>query len=181
MSENDNHDAEFVEPTERRSFMKKGALATGALALGLGSTGSASAQNQNVLVYTYDYHPGVQFRVTASLEQSTTVRLLERPGGGDVPEITQPDDYSGYVIRYQLGGGDQGQITTFVFGRDLSLSTDSTRRFSGDASIFSSTLNLLSTTIQGGGGNGGTTTTTQGTTTTTQGGGGNNTGGNASN
>ncbi|SIR88970.1 Tat (twin-arginine translocation) pathway signal sequence [Haladaptatus litoreus] len=141
-----------VESTERRSFMKKGALATGALALGLGSAGSASAQGQNVLVYTYDYHPGVQFRVTASLEQSTTVRLLERPGGGDVPEISQPDDYSAYVIRYQLGGGGgRGQITSIVFGRDLSLSTGTTRRFSGDASIFSSTLNLLSTTIEGGG------------------------------
>ncbi|SIR53516.1 Tat (twin-arginine translocation) pathway signal sequence [Haladaptatus litoreus] len=152
MTERKQQDAENVESAERRSFMKKGALATGALALGLGSAGSASAQNQTVLVYTYDYHPGVQFRVTASLEQSTTVRLLERPGGGDVPEITQPDDYSGYVIRYQLGGGGgQGQITTLVFGRDLSLSTGNTRRFSGDASIFSSTLNLLSTTIEGGG------------------------------
>jgi hypothetical protein len=132
--------------------MKKGALATGALALGLGSAGSASAQGANVLVYTYDYHPNVQFRVVNALEQSTTVRLLQRAGGGDVPEISQPDDYNAYIIRYQLGGGGgQGQITTFVFGRDLSLSSGDTRRFSGDASVFSSTLNLLSTSLQGGG------------------------------
>ncbi|WP_227379981.1 twin-arginine translocation signal domain-containing protein [Haladaptatus halobius] len=137
----------------RRSFMKKGALATGALALGLGSAGSAAAQGQNVLVYTYDYHPGVQFRVQNALEQSTTVRLLARPGGGNVPEISQPDDYNAYIIRYLLGGGDggQGQITTFVFGRDLTLSQGDTRRFSGDASVFSSALNLLSTSLQGGG------------------------------
>ncbi|WP_227354543.1 twin-arginine translocation signal domain-containing protein [Haladaptatus salinisoli] len=162
MTEREPRDTENVESKERRSFMKKGALATGALALGLGSAGSASAQGQNVLVYTYDYHPNVQFRVIQSLEQSTTVRLLSRPGGGNVPEISQPDDYNAYIIRYLLGGGDggQGQITTFVFGRDLSLNTGSTRSFSGDASVFSSTLNLLSTSIEGGGGGGGTTTTT---------------------
>ncbi|WP_458185973.1 twin-arginine translocation signal domain-containing protein [Haladaptatus sp. NG-WS-4] len=148
MTEKEPQDTENVESKERRSFMKKGALATGALALGLGSAGSASAQGQNVLVYTYDYHPGVQFRVVNALEQSTTVRLLQRPGGGNVPEISQPDDYNAYLIRYQLGGGGgQGQITTIVFGRDLSLSQGDTRRFSGDASIFSSTLNLLSTSL----------------------------------
>lgn len=159
MSNREQRDMKNIGSDDRRSFMKKGALATGALALGLGSAGSTAAQGQNVLVYTYDYHPNVQFRVVQALEQSTTVRLLQRSGGRDVPEISQPDDYNAYIIRYQLGGGGgaQGQITTFVFGRDLSLNTGSTRRFSGDASVFSSTLNLLSTSLQGSGG--GTTTT----------------------
>jgi hypothetical protein len=152
MTEREQQDAENVESEERRSFMKKGALATGALALGLGSAGTASAQGRNVLVYTYDYHPNVEFRVVNSLEQATTVRLLERPGGGNVPEISQPDDYDGYIIRYLLGGGGggnaQGQITTFMFGRGLSLSRGDTRQFSGNASIFSSTLNLLSTSLR---------------------------------
>ncbi|WP_232423770.1 MULTISPECIES: twin-arginine translocation signal domain-containing protein [Haladaptatus] len=151
MTVREQQDAENVESEERRSFMKKGALATGALALGLGSAGSASAQGRNVLVYTYDYHPQVEFRVVNSLEQATTVRLLQRPGGGNVPEISQPDDYDGYIIRYLLGGGGgdgRGQITTFVFGRNLSLSQGDTRQFSGDASIFSSTLNLLSTSLR---------------------------------
>lgn len=150
MTVREQQDAENVESEERRSFMKKGALATGALALGLGSAGSASAQGRNVLVYTYDYHPQVQFRVVNALEQATTVRLLERPGGGNVPEISQPDEYDGYIIRYLLGGGGggQGQITTFVFGRNLSLSQGDTRQLSGDASVFSSTLNLLSTSLR---------------------------------
>ena len=158
------------EPTEtdsddRRSFLKKGALATGALALGLGSAGSASAQSRNVLVYTYDYHPNVEFRVTHSLEKATTVRLLERPGGGTVPEISQPDNYNGYIIRYLLGGGSgQGQISSFIFLQGGALSQGTTHRFSGNASIFSSELNLLSTSIRGGGGGGGTTS--GGTTTT---------------
>ncbi|WP_458188587.1 twin-arginine translocation signal domain-containing protein [Haladaptatus sp. NG-WS-4] len=169
MSENNDYD---TESEERRSFMKKGAIGAGALALGLGSAGSASAQEaREILVYTYDYHPGVQFRVVSTLEQSTTVRLLQRPGGGNVPEISQPDDYNAYLIRYQLGGGDgaQGQITTVIFGRNLSLSQGNTRRFTSDATIFSSQLNLLSSRFQGGGGDGGGGTTT----TTTQGGQGN--------
>ncbi|GAA0223857.1 hypothetical protein ACFFQF_09195 [Haladaptatus pallidirubidus] len=152
MTEKKQTDTENVESAERRSFMKKGALATGALALGLGSAGTAAAQDSEVLVYTYDYHPNVPFRVTNALEQSTTVRLLERPGGGDVPEISQPDDYSGYVIRYNLGG-QNAAITTMMFSRSASLSSGDRRRFSGDATIFSSELNLLSTNLQGGGGN----------------------------
>ncbi|KZN25214.1 hypothetical protein A4G99_01450 [Haladaptatus sp. R4] len=150
MTEREQQDAENVESEERRSFMKKGALATGALALGLGSAGSASAQGRNVLVYTYDYHPNVQFRVVNALEKSTTVRLLEKPGGGNVSEISQPDNYNGYVIRYLLGsgGGGQGQITTFMFAEGVSLSQGDTRQFSGDASVFSSTLNLLSTNLR---------------------------------
>ncbi|WP_227377423.1 hypothetical protein [Haladaptatus halobius] len=138
-----------------RTPLRKGALrestpTTGTLALGLGSAGSASAQRQNVLVYTYDYHPNVQFRVTDSIEQSATVQLLQRPGGTDVPEISQPDEYDGYVIRYLLRGrGRRGNITAFVFGRDLVLAPGERRRFSGDASVFSGTLNLLGTTIHG--------------------------------
>ena len=163
MTEQTQQEPTDVESDDRRSFLKKGALATGALALGLGSAGSASAQSRNVLVYTYDYHPNVEFRVTNSLEKATTVRLLERPGGGTVPEITQPDNYNGYIIRYLLGGGGgggQGQITTFLFLQGGALSQGSTHQLSGDASVFSSELNLLSTTIRGGFGGGGGTTTT---------------------
>jgi len=153
MNEKKQPDTEDVDSEERRSFMKKGALATGGLALGLGSMGSASAQQGQALVYTYDYHPGTRFRVVNQLEQTTTVRLLRRPGGGTVPEISQPDDYNGYVVRYLIGGdGDQGQITTFVFGQNLNLSQGDTRRFTGGASVFSSDLNLISTNVQGGGG-----------------------------
>ncbi len=147
MTEKKQQDTEKVESEERRSFMKKGALATGALALGLGSAGTATAQDSEVLVYTYDYHPNVPFRVTNTLEQSTTVSLLERPGGGDVPEISQPDDYSGWVIRYNLGG-QNAAITTIMFSRSADLSSGDRRRFSGDATIFSSELNLLSTNLR---------------------------------
>ncbi|WP_458207767.1 twin-arginine translocation signal domain-containing protein [Haladaptatus sp. NG-SE-30] len=132
----------------RRSFMKKGALTASALALGLGGVGTAAAQDsENVLVYTYAYHPNVPFRVTNALEQSTVVRLLRRPGGGDVPEISQPDDYNGWVIRYDLGGPDAA-ITALMFSRDATFSRGDRRRLSGDATVFSSELNLLSTTTR---------------------------------
>ncbi|WP_458188433.1 hypothetical protein [Haladaptatus sp. NG-WS-4] len=128
--------------------MKKGALGASALALGLGSAGTVAAQESaTVLVYTYAYHPNVPFRITNALEQSTVVRLLQRPGGGDVPEITQPDDYRGWVIRYDLGGRDAA-ITAMMFSRDATFSRGDRRRFSGDANVFSSELNLLSTTTR---------------------------------
>jgi hypothetical protein len=138
-----------IEDESRRSVMKKGAIATGALALGLGS-GSASAQQRDVLVYTNDYYPNVPFRIIQPLQQATTVQLLSRSRGGDISEISQPDDYLGYIIRYNLGrNGNGGKITTFVFLRGgTTLNVGSTRRFSGDASIFSSELNLLSTTLR---------------------------------
>ena len=69
MTEQTPQESTEIDSDDRRSLLKKGALATGALALGLGSAGSASAQGRNVLVYTYDYHPNVEFRVTHSLRK----------------------------------------------------------------------------------------------------------------
>ncbi|RBI64634.1 hypothetical protein DMJ13_00965 [halophilic archaeon] len=136
--------------------MKKGALASGAAALGLaGSSGSAAAQQgrTQVLVFTYDYYPNVTFRVTQGLQASTTVNVLRRPGGGTVPEISQPDDYNGYVINYRLGaqGEQSAGITTLLFTRET-LQTDARYRLAGDAQVFSSDLNLLSTTARRVGG-----------------------------
>ncbi|WP_458209018.1 twin-arginine translocation signal domain-containing protein [Haladaptatus sp. NG-SE-30] len=173
MTENKVSDTETAESKERRSFMKKGALAASALALGLGSAGSGSAQAQEALVYMYDYHPNVPFRVTNALQQSTTIRLLRRVGGGNVPEISQPDDYDGWIIRYELGG-ENAALTTFMFARNVNVSTGDRRQFAPDATVFSSSLNLLSTRLRSaggdGGGGGGQTTTT---TTETEGGQGN--------
>ena len=159
MTEHDKEETPTDESDHQRSLMKTGTLATGALALGVGSVGSASAQDSTVLVYSYDYHMNVDFMVTNTLEKSTTVQLLQQPGGGTIPEISQPDDYNGYVVRYLFGGGgDQAQMTTFIFGENLSLSEGDMGQFMGDASLFSNTLNLLRTTIQSGGNGGGGTT-----------------------
>ncbi|WP_440009608.1 hypothetical protein [Halomicrococcus sp. SG-WS-1] len=160
MEENKTHDDGIEtddsaggETTEesRRSFMKKGALASGATALGLSSVDSAAAQDGpvQVLVYTYNYYPNVAFDVIQQLQASTTVNVLRRPSGRTVPEISQPDDYNGYVINYRLGGqgGQSAGITTLLFTRDA-LQTNARYRLSGNAQVFSSDLNLLSTTAR---------------------------------
>lgn len=133
----------------RRSVLKKGALASSALALGASaSAGTAAAQDDQALVFSYDFHPGQSFDVIAKLQQSTTVRVLRTAEEETVSEISQPDDWSGYVIRYDMGtDGDTAGTTTFVFMREDALSSDDTETFDEDASMFSPELNLLSTSI----------------------------------
>jgi hypothetical protein len=158
MEENKTHDdGEHRDDESRRSMVEKGALASGAAALGVSSMDTAAAQDgrRQVLVYTYNYYPNVSFHVVEQLQASTTVNVLRRPRGGTVPEISQPDDYNGYVISYQIGGdGDErAGITTLLFTRGT-LQIDTRYRLSGDAQIFSSDLNLLSSTARRtGGGN----------------------------
>lgn len=138
----------------RRSFMKKGALASGALALGTAGAGSAAAQQQqNALVFSYEFFPGATFRVAAPLQTSTTIDILDGPGDQGVPEISQPDEYNGHVISYQIGGS---AIYTFAFTRDQALQQDTRYRFGDNSQVFSSRLNLLQVPVQraaaGGGG-----------------------------
>ena len=126
--------------------MKKGAIATGALALGAAGTGSAATQQQgNALVFSYEFFPGATFRVTAPLQASTTIDILNGPNDQGVPEISQPDEYNGYVISYQLGGST---IYTFAFTRGQTLQPDSTYQFSQSAQVFSTQLNLLQVAVQ---------------------------------
>lgn len=149
MEEETKGDLERDGDESRRSFMKKGAVAAGGIALGAASTDTAAAQQRRqVLVYSYEYHPGLPFRVIAPLQQSTTVRALRRPNGQTVPEISQPDDYNGYVITYGLGGAQRSTagITTFLYSRQT-LNTGQTYRTGVNATVFSSQLNLLSTDV----------------------------------
>ncbi|WP_440008620.1 twin-arginine translocation signal domain-containing protein [Halomicrococcus sp. SG-WS-1] len=146
------------EPTDesRRTFLKKGALATGAVALGVsGSNTAAAQQQQDVLTYFDDYQPGQSFRAIAQLPQDITVTLLSLPNGNTVPEISQPDDYNAYVIRPTTGQNDRAAGATYLFTRS-SLNTDNQFRFGTSANVFSSQLSLVSTSAsQGGGGGGG--------------------------
>ncbi|WP_276253249.1 calcium-binding protein [Halomontanus rarus] len=134
----------------RRSFMAKGALATGALALGTGTFGTATvgAQDTSVAVFANNYYPGADFDVVAPLQTSTTVDILQ-VDGETVSEISQPDDWTGHVIRYDIG--QQAGITTFLFARDQSLSAGDSGTIGEDASVLSSELNLLNTSLNGGG------------------------------
>lgn len=137
--------------------MAKGALATGALTLGTGAFGAATvaAQQDQVAVFADSYYPGAQFDVIAPLQTSTTVEILQ-VDGEPVSEISQPDEWSGNLIRYDIGQG--AGITTFLFVRGQSLSRGDSGTIGQDASVLSSELNLLNTTLGGGGGGGEPTT-----------------------
>jgi hypothetical protein len=78
-------DNDYSHRESRRSFIKKGALGSGALALGLGATGSATANGEqdgraaarDALMLKGELRPGALFRVVSpDLGQSTDVQAL---------------------------------------------------------------------------------------------------------
>ena len=135
--------------------MKKGALATGALTLGSATVTPAAAdgQQERVAAFSFRFYPGASFDVVAQLEQSTTVEVLQEEGQ-TVPEISQPDEWTGHIIRYDTGREGPG-ITAFLFIRGRSLNPGDSGTLATEASMLSSRLNLLSTSLEGGGGGGG--------------------------
>ncbi len=102
---------------------------------------------ERVLLFTYDYEAGATFDVVSQLEQGTSVRLLQTTEGETVPEIPQPDEYNGYVVRNQSDSGPL-EPTTVLFVRGQTLSVDDSETLSEDASMFSSRLNLFSTSLR---------------------------------
>ncbi len=133
--------------------MTKGALATGALTLGTGAFGTATvgAQEDQVAVFASELYPGADFDVLAQLQASTTVEILQLDGE-TVPEISQPDEWNGHIIRYDIG--QQSGITSFLFARGTSLSAGDSGTLGDDASVLSADLNLMNTSLGGGGGGG---------------------------
>lgn len=100
-----------------------------------------------VLVFSYDYEAESNFDVVAQLETSTTVRILQTVDEETVPEISQPDDYTGHIIRYESDDGPLAP-TTLLFVRGGSISAGESATLGGDASMFSSQLNLLTTSVE---------------------------------
>ena len=130
----------------RRNFMKASALAAGGLALGATAAEGAAAQSESMaLVYAYEFHPVTNFRVVDTIRASSTVRLLRLADGSRVSEISQPDDYNGYIIRYELGD-PRSAVTTFLFTR-ATLQRGQAYRMSGIAQLFSTDLNLIGARI----------------------------------
>ncbi|WP_139210901.1 twin-arginine translocation signal domain-containing protein [Natrinema salaciae] len=133
---------------ERRDVLQRAGLAAGALALGTSAaTGSASAQTSNrVLGFSRCLYPGRAFEVIDKLDQGTTVELLQ-VDGDPVPEISRPDEWTGYIIRYEGHRGNNAGLPTFLFVRDRSLRAGDTGVFGGDIHMFNSNLNLLRTSL----------------------------------
>ncbi|NUB90186.1 hypothetical protein HTZ84_17075 [Haloterrigena sp. SYSU A558-1] len=99
-----------------------------------------------ILVFTYDYEAGEDFEVISQLETSTTVQILQTADGEAVPEISQPDEYVGHVVRYQVDGGPVSP-TTLMFIRGGTISSGESATLGEEATMFSPTLNLLSTDV----------------------------------
>lgn len=142
--------------------MAKSALATGAITLGTIGTGTVAAQQDQVAVFANSFYSGAQFDVIDQLQTSTTVSILQLDGE-TVPEISQPDEWTGHIIRYDID--QEAGIMTFLFVRSGSLSRDNSGTIGENASVLSSELNLLNTTLGGGGGGGGGMETNDGNET----------------
>jgi hypothetical protein len=104
-------------------------------------------REERVLLFTYDYEAGATFDVISQLEAETTVALLQTTAGETVPEIPQPDEYNGYVVRNRSDSGPL-EPTTVLFVRGRTFSTDDSETLSEAASMFSSRLNLFATSLE---------------------------------
>lgn len=135
----------------RRSVLRKGAAATGALALGgIGGTGAVGARDwtAQAAVNAFRFYPGASFDVVAGLETETTVELLQ-VDDEPVPELSQPDEWNAHAIRY--GIGEEAGITTLLFTRDRRMNDDDIGTLGVDASMLNADLNLLRVPLESGG------------------------------
>lgn len=125
----------------RRSFMKKGALATTAVALGAGATAStATAQEDGeVVVFGDDYQPGVDMTVVAELNDGTRDELFSEAELED--EFDDPDDWDVYIINYDLGGS--GPSLGFLMTEEADLSTGDSDTMGEDGQFRDAGLNLI--------------------------------------
>lgn len=105
-----------------------------------GTSASASTQRRvPVLMFGYGYYPGTEFTIEAPLSTSTTVDVLNGPDDEGIPEISQPDEYNGYVTNLLLG---TLPTYSFLFSRQP-LQRDSRFLVTFEAQVLSSELNLL--------------------------------------
>ena len=122
----DNSILDRLDDESRRSFMKKGAVATGGLALGVtgaaaqeetpaGETPQGEGGDLTALVFADDYKAGVSFQPVGQLQNQVTQNILQGGnggdggllggllgGGGDEESIPNVESYQGYVIQYEL-------------------------------------------------------------------------------
>jgi len=164
-------DQETGEPATggRGSLVKGGALGLGVVGAAAAFTGASAQEGEEALVFADKYWPQTPFVVINQIQTSTTVDILNGIDDEGVPEISQPDEFNGYVVNYRMTEEGPGMYTT-VF-TEGSLQRDERYQFSGNAQMFSTDLNLLETTIEApdGGGDDEETTTVEGETTTEEG------------
>ncbi|WP_306054328.1 hypothetical protein [Natronococcus wangiae] len=150
--------------------IKRGTVAAGASVVGSSALGNESAEtteespdagetgdpstadaecpqpDQLVLVSLTDYRPGLAIRVIDRLPAPIVVQILRLPNDETVPVLTQPDEYTGYVVRSEFGD-EQVHSTMLVFTRGA-LETDASYEFGTDTQVFSTRLNLFRVTAR---------------------------------
>ncbi|WP_168215992.1 twin-arginine translocation signal domain-containing protein [Halorussus marinus] len=155
----------------RRSFMKKGALASSAAALGLASSGSVAGdtlkqqdgvqQASTGLVFVDDYKPGVEFEAVSRVQQPTVNQILgyvdpsQQGEDGNQQQsqaVVDPTDWNGYIFNYTGCGPGNYNL---VFLREGALAEGETYSFTTSAVFFDNEVQLLESQIQSGGGGGG--------------------------
>ena len=139
----DNNKLFETEDESRRSFMVKGALASGGIALGLSGAGSAAAQQMTALVFADDYLAGVPLQSMGQLQSDVTQSILQSGG------VSNAGQYQGYVVQYDLG-----QTTDFamLFVSGAQLQQGQAYTLGSDATVASAQINLLEVAVSQGGG-----------------------------
>lgn len=110
------------------------------------SGSNESDADRSVLVSIDEYRPGMTVRVVDRLPAPIVVDLLRLPNGETVPVLTQPDEYTGYVVRSEFGRS-RVRSTTIVFTRE-SLESGARYAFEADGQVYSTRLYLLQATVR---------------------------------
>ncbi|WP_254768118.1 calcium-binding protein [Salinilacihabitans rarus] len=135
-----------TDETRRRTLGAAGGLAAGALATGTAAARTRQDTEGRVLVFSGNYFPSADFEVIGELQVSAAIDIL-RVDGEEVSEISDPTDWTTYIIRYDMNGEDVAGVTTFLFSEDVDLDEGDTATLSSDSSMYSPDLNLLETEL----------------------------------
>lgn len=153
----DSHEHEPEESTEsgtRGRTITAGTIivgTSGCIELSSGSVTRAIGNDDEtayepVLVSMADYRPGMSFRIVSRLPAPITVELLRLPDGEFTPVLTQPDQYTGYVVR-STTGERRVDTTTNVFTEE-SLDPDVSYTFTTETQVFDTGLNLFESLVR---------------------------------
>lgn len=145
MTSDDFQITDLTGESTRRSFVKKGALASGALALGASGATTAFAQDGGgqrqvvqALMFQQHFFPGSQFRVVSDdlpwtpLETDQLQNTAADLFGGDVEQVFQ--QYDTRVIQYAFG--DPGQYTLLFPISEASVQEDALFAFANQFDPF---------------------------------------------
>lgn len=131
-----------------RSIAKRGTIAATALAIGTGVTaGTATAQDdEEIVLFGDDYLAGTSFDVVSELEAQTVSNVLRSATeGADQTTFETPDDWDGYIIRYD--SGEDAATLGLLFTEEVDLSAGDSETMGEDASFRNSALDLVETDL----------------------------------